>query len=49
VFRDYYDEDPNEVFHRERLALRDGEPITASGGKGGGGVTLEPVPTEGAR
>jgi purine-cytosine permease-like protein len=47
VFRDYYDEDPNEVLHRQRRALRDGAP--GSGSAVGQGVTLEPVPSEGAR
>jgi purine-cytosine permease-like protein len=49
VFRDYYDEDPNEVLHRERRARRDGATVTAPAIRNGESATLEPVPTEGAR
>jgi hypothetical protein len=47
VFRDFYDEDPNEVFHRERRAATRPEPAAPSGIPSD--VALEPVPTEGAR
>jgi hypothetical protein len=47
VFRDYYDEDPNEVFHRQRRAAARREPVAASAV--GADAALEPVPSEGAR
>lgn len=46
VFRDHYDEDPNEVFHRQRRAASTLKPVAAA--PIGPDVALEPVPSEGA-
>jgi hypothetical protein len=36
VFRDFYDEDPNEVFHRERrAAIATATPVPVPGGAPG--------------
>jgi purine-cytosine permease-like protein len=47
VFRDHYDEDPNEVFHRQRRAGGRRETVTPSAV--GADVALEPVPSDGGR